>query len=128
LLDDLQRGKGRLTIKMTDMEAFRIGDNIAVTPGKVVYQNDLLQLIQYHPTTENVRCRPLLIILAWINKFYILDLRPDNSFIRWAVSQGHTVFVISWADPDEKVRKQNLYRLHGGGPPCRARCHRTGNR
>jgi polyhydroxyalkanoate synthase len=108
LLDDLQRGKGRLTVKMTDMEAFRIGDNIAVTPGKVVYQNDLLQLIQYHPTTENVRCRPLLIILASINKFYILDLRPDNSFIRWAVSQGHTVFVISWADPDERFASKTF--------------------
>jgi polyhydroxyalkanoate synthase len=101
LLDDLQRGKGRLTIKMTDMEAFRIGDNIAVTPGKVVYQNELLQLIQYHPTTENVRCRPLLIIPAWINKFYILDLRPNNSFILWAVSQGHTAFVISWVNHDK---------------------------
>ena len=82
LLDDLERGNGRLAIKMTDMEAFRIGENIAVTPGKVSYQNDLLQLIQYNPTTENVKRRPLLIIPAWINKFYILDLRPNNSFIR----------------------------------------------
>jgi len=82
LLDDLERGKGRLAIKLTDMEAFRIGENIAVTAGKVVYQNDLLQLIQYNPTTENVKRRPLLIIPAWINKFYILDLRPNNSFSR----------------------------------------------
>ncbi len=88
LLDDLERGKGRLAIKMTDMEAFRIGENIAVTPGKVVYQNDLMQLIQYEPTTEKVKRRPLLIIPPWINKFYILDLRPSNSFIRWAASQA----------------------------------------
>ena len=105
LLDDLERGKGRLAIKMTDMEAFRIGGNIGVTPGKVVYQNDLMQLIQYEPTTEKAKRRPLLIIPPWINKFYILDLRPGNSFIRWAVSQGQTVFVISWVNPDEHLTK-----------------------
>ena len=103
LLDDLERGKGRLAIKMTDMAAFCIGENIAVTPGKVVYQNDLLQLIQYEPTTATVKRRPLLIIPPWINKFYILDLRPANSFIRWAVGEGHTVFVISWVNPDERL-------------------------
>ena len=103
LLDDLERGKGRLAIKMTDMAAFRIGENIAVTPGKVVYQNDLLQLIQYEPTTATVKRRPLLIIPPWINKFYILDLRPANSFIRWAVGEGHSVFVISWVNPDERL-------------------------
>src|SRR5712692_4701772 len=88
LLADLKRVEGRLAIKMTDMQAFRIGENIAVSPGKVVYQNDLLQLIQYQPTTETVKRRPLMIIPPWINKFYILDLRPANSFIRWAVGQG----------------------------------------
>ena len=103
LLDDLERGKGRLAIKMTEMAAFRIGENIAVTPGKVVYQNDLLQLIQYEPTTATVKRRPLLIIPPWINKFYILDLRPANSFIRWAVGEGHSVFVISWVNPDERL-------------------------
>ena len=115
LLDDLERGKGRLAIRMTDMEAFRIGENIAVTPGKVVYQNDLLQLIQYEPTTEKVKRRPLLIIPPWINKFYILDLRPGNSFIRWAVSQGHTVFVISWVNPDEHLAGKTFsdYMLEG---------------
>ncbi len=115
LLDDLERGKGRLAIKMTDMEAFRIGKNIAVTPGKVVYQNDLMQLIQYDPTTVNAKRRPLLIIPPWINKFYILDLRPNNSFIRWAVSQGHTVFVISWVNPDERLAAKEFtdYMLEG---------------
>ena len=115
LLDDLERGKGHLAIKMTDMEAFRIGENIAVTPGKVVYQNDLMQLLQYEPTTEKVKRRPLLIIPPWINKFYILDLRPSNSFIRWAVSQGQTVFVISWVNPDEHLAAKSFtdYMLEG---------------
>ncbi len=103
LLADLERGRGRLKVKMTDMEAFRIGENIAVTPGKVVHQNSLRQLIQYTPTTKTALKRPLLIIPPWINKFYILDLRPRNSFINWAVAQGHTVFVVSWANPDESL-------------------------
>ena len=103
LLTDLEAGKGRLHIKMTDKDAFRIGENIAVTPGKVVYQNDLMQLIQYSPTTEKVLKRPLLVIPPWINKYYVLDLRPKNSFVRWATSQGHTVFIVSWVNPDEKL-------------------------
>ena len=103
LLGDLERGKGQLRIKMTDTDAFKVGENIGVSPGKVVYQNDLMQLIQYTPTTEKVLKRPLLIAPPWINKFYILDLRPRNSFVRWAVSQGHTVFVISWVNPDENL-------------------------
>ncbi len=116
LLDDLERGKGRLAIKMTDMAAFRLGENIAVTPGKVVYQNDLIQLIQYAPTTEAVKRRPLLIIPPWINKFYILDLRPANSFIRWAVGQGHTVFVISWVNPDERLAAKTFEDYMREGP------------
>jgi polyhydroxyalkanoate synthase len=108
LLADLERGKGRLRIRMTDMEAFRVGDNIAVTPGKVVYQNDLMQLIQYTPATDKVLKRPLLIIPPWINKFYILDLRPRNSFIRWAVAHGHTVFVVSWVNPDETLAEKGF--------------------
>ena len=103
LLDDLERGKGNLSIKMTDYDAFKVGENIAVTPGKVVYQNDLIQLLQYTPTTEQVFEKPLLIVPPWINKYYILDLRPKNSFIKWAVDQGHTVFVISWVNPDESL-------------------------
>jgi polyhydroxyalkanoate synthase len=115
LLDDLERGHGRLAIRMTDEAAFKIGENIAVTPGKVVFQNDLMQLIQYAPTTDKVKRRPLLIIPPWINKFYILDLRPSNSFIRWAVEQGHTVFVVSWANPDEKLAAKTFedYMLEG---------------
>jgi polyhydroxyalkanoate synthase len=116
LLDDLERGKGQLSISMTDMAAFRIGDNIATTPGKIVYQNDLIQLIQYAPTTETVRRRPLLIIPPWINKFYILDLRPTNSFIKWAVGQGHTVFVISWVNPDERLAAKSFADYMKEGP------------
>ncbi len=108
LLKDLERGKGRLMIKMTDLEKFKVGVNIAVTPGQVVYQNDLIQLIQYEPTTEKARRRPLLIIPPWINKFYILDLRPENSFIRWAVEQGHTVFVVSWVNPDARLAERTF--------------------
>jgi polyhydroxyalkanoate synthase len=116
LLDDLERGKGRLAIKMTDMAAFRIGENIAVTPGKVVFQNELLQLIQYEPATAMVKRRPLLIIPPWINKFYILDLRPANSFIRWAVGEGHTVFVISWVNPDERLAAKTFADYMREGP------------
>ncbi|MEO9192006.1 MAG: class I poly(R)-hydroxyalkanoic acid synthase [Acetobacteraceae bacterium] len=108
LLTDLEQGKGKLRIKMTDMDAFTLGENIAVSPGKVVYQNDLMQLIQYTPTTEKVLKRPLLIAPPWINKFYILDLRPKNSFVRWAVSQGHTVFMISWVNPDERLSEKGF--------------------
>jgi polyhydroxyalkanoate synthase subunit PhaC len=103
LLVDLKRGNGRLAITMTDTKAFRLGENIATTPGKIVYQNDLTQLIQYMPSTSEVRRRPLLIVPPWINKFYVLDLQPNNSFIKWAVDQGHTVFVISWVNPDAKL-------------------------
>jgi len=116
LLDDLERGKGRLAIKMTDMAAFRIGENIALTPGKVVYQNDLLQLIQYVPTTATVKRRPLLIMPPWINKFYILDLQPANSFIRWAVGEGHTVFVVSWVNPDERLATKTFADYMREGP------------
>ncbi len=115
LLADLERGNGRLAITMTDMKAFRLGENIATTPGKIVYQNELIQLIQYTPSTREVRRRPLLIVPPWINKFYVLDLQPKNSFIKWAVDQGHTVFVISWVNPDEKLAAKGFenYMLEG---------------
>ncbi len=115
LLVDLERGNGRLSITMTDMKAFRLGENIATTQGKIVYQNELMQLIQYGPSTQEVRRRPLLIVPPWINKFYVLDLQPKNSFIKWAVDQGHTVFVISWVNPDEKLAEKSFenYMLEG---------------
>jgi polyhydroxyalkanoate synthase len=104
LLEDLTRGNGeQVRLRMTDETAFQLGINIATTPGKVVYQNELMQLIQYYPANGSVFRRPLLIIPPWINKYYILDLREKNSFVKWAVEQGQTVFVISWVNPDEKL-------------------------
>ncbi len=108
LIEDLQRGNGELKISTTNYEAFKLGENIATTPGQVVFQNDLIQLIQYEPLTKNVYKRPLLVIPPWINKYYILDLRPDNSYIKWAVEQGHTVFVISWVNPDKKLAQKSF--------------------
>jgi polyhydroxyalkanoate synthase len=109
LLEDLSRGNGsQLRVRMTDNTAFKLGENIGATKGKVVFQNELMQLIQYDPLTAEVYKRPLLIIPPWINKFYILDLRDKNSFIRWAVEQGHTVFVISWVNPDERLSHKSF--------------------
>lgn len=101
LSEDIEAGHGKLKIRQTDSSKFEVGKNIAVTPGKVVAENDICQLLQYDPSTEKVLKRPLLIVPPWINKFYILDLNPEKSFIRWASEQGHTVFVISWVNPDE---------------------------
>ena len=115
LLEDLEEGNGQLKIKMTDSEAFELGKNIAVTPGSVVYRNDLIELIQYNPTTEQVYKRPLMIVPPWINKYYILDLREKNSFIKWAVGQGFTVFCISWVNPDAKLAEKSFedYMIEG---------------
>jgi polyhydroxyalkanoate synthase len=115
LLSDLEKGNGQLQISMTDQDAFEVGVNVATTPGKVVFQNDLMQLIQYTPTTGSVLKRPLLLVPPWINKFYILDLRAKNSFIKWCVDQGITVFVVSWVNPDEKLAAKQFedYMLEG---------------
>ncbi len=103
LLEDLERGRGQLQIKMTDLKAFKPGENIAVTPGKVIFQNELLQLIQYEPSTPTVYRRPFLFVSPWINKFYIMDMRPKNSMVKWMVDQGFTVFMTSWINPDERL-------------------------
>nr|WP_176787563.1 class I poly(R)-hydroxyalkanoic acid synthase [Roseospirillum parvum] len=116
LLEDLERGKGQLRIQMTDDTAFEVGVNVAATEGKVIYRNELMELIQYSPRTEKVFERPLLVIPPWINKFYIMDLRPKNSLVRWLLDQGHTVFMISWINPDEKLAGKRFEDYMQEGP------------
>jgi poly[(R)-3-hydroxyalkanoate] polymerase subunit PhaC len=115
LLADLERGRGRLQISMVHERAFEVGKNVATSPGKVIYQNDLMQLIQYAPSTAQVYKRPFLIVPPWINKFYILDLQPKNSFIKWCVDQGHTTFVVSWVNPRADLAHKDFedYMLEG---------------
>lgn len=108
LLEDLERGHGELAISTTSYETFKIGVNLATTKGKVIYQNDLMQLIQYEPATKNVHATPVLIVPPWINKYYILDLKPENSFIKWMVDQGFTVFTVSWVNPDAKLAQKRF--------------------
>jgi polyhydroxyalkanoate synthase len=103
LVEDIEAGHGTLRIRQSDPANLVVGVNMATTPGKVIYQNDLMQLIQYQPATETVLRTPLLIVPPWINKYYILDLRPEKSFIKWCVDQGITVFVISWVNPDKNL-------------------------
>ncbi len=102
LAEDIEAGKGNVRIRQVDARGFELGVNMANTPGKVIFRNELIELIQYAPTTPEVYKRPLLIFPPWINKFYILDLNPEKSFIRWAVAQGLTVFVVSWVNPDAR--------------------------
>ncbi|MBB4196642.1 class I poly(R)-hydroxyalkanoic acid synthase [Rhodoblastus sphagnicola] len=109
LAEDIEAGEGTLRIRQTSGENFKLGVNLATTPGKVVFRNELIELLQYAPTTEQVFKRPLLIVPPWINKFYILDLNPDKSFIRWAVSQGLTVFCISWVNPDARHADKDFF-------------------
>ena len=116
VLDDLERGDGKLRIKMTDSEQFGLGINVAASPGAVVFQNDLMQLLQFSPSTEQVHKRPLMIVPPWINKYYILDLREKNSFIKWAVDQGHTVFVLSWVNPGEQLANKSFDDYMVDGP------------
>jgi polyhydroxyalkanoate synthase len=107
LIADIERGQGELAIRQS-ADSFVIGENIATAPGKVVFRNKLIELLQFSPSTDEVYERPLLIFPPWINKFYILDLRPENSFIRWLVGQGYTVFVVSWANPDGKLAQMGF--------------------
>jgi polyhydroxyalkanoate synthase len=102
MAEDITAGHGNLRIRQSDAQKFKLGVNLATTPGKVIFRNELIELIEYAPTTPSVYKRPLLIVPPWINKFYVLDLNPEKSFIRWAVAQGLTVFVISWVNPDER--------------------------
>ena len=129
LLGDLEAGKGRLQVSMTDFEAFEVGRNVATSPGKVVFQNDLMQLIQYAPSTKQVYQRPLLIVPPWINKFYILDLQPKNSLIKWCVDQGYTVFVISWVNPRQDLAHKTFddYMLEGPLAALEAMERQTGS-
>ncbi|RKH07089.1 PHA/PHB synthase family protein [Corallococcus carmarthensis] len=128
LLADLARGQGQLAPRMTDPRTFRLGENLATTPGDVIHEERLFQLLQYRPTTPTVHRRPLLVVPPWINKFYILDLRPENSFVRWAVERGHTVFLVSWVNPDESHADVELedYLLHGLLPALDAVTRATG--
>jgi polyhydroxyalkanoate synthase len=115
LAEDIEAGHGSLRIRQSDPSNLAVGVNMATTPGKVIFQNELMQLIQYTPTTENVLRTPLLIVPPWINKFYILDLKPEKSYIKWCVDQGITVFVISWVNPDKELGKKTFadYMMQG---------------
>lgn len=115
LAEDIEAGKGELKLRQSDYSKFKIGENIAMSPGKVVARSLIAEIVQYEPLTETVLKRPLLICAPWINKFYILDLNPEKSFIRWAASQGHTVFVISWANPDKRHARMGWEDYIDGG-------------
>jgi polyhydroxyalkanoate synthase subunit PhaC len=116
LAEDIEAGRGTLRIRQSDPSNLVVGVNMATTPGKVIFQNDLMQLIQYTPATENVLRTPLLIVPPWINKFYILDLKPEKSFIKWCVDQGVTVFVISWVNPDKNLGGKTFEDYMKEGP------------
>ena len=116
LAEDIEAGRGRLKIRQSDAAMFEVGRNLAITPGKVIYQNELMQLIQYVPTSWTVLKRPILIVPPWINKYYILDLTPEKSFVKWCVDQGLTVFVISWVNPDAKLAGKGFADYVREGP------------
>ena len=116
LAEDIESGGGDLKIRQSDASMFAVGRNLATTPGKVIFQNELMQLIQYAPATATVLKRPLLIVPPWINKFYVLDLTPEKSFIKWCVDQGLTVFCISWVNPDAHLAKKGFDEYMREGP------------
>jgi polyhydroxyalkanoate synthase len=116
LAEDIEAGGGDLRIRQTDDRMFEVGRNLAVTPGKVIFENDLMQLIQYTPATETVLRRPIMIVPPWINKFYVLDLTPEKSFIRWCVEHGLTVFVVSWVNPDRHLARKTFEDYVHEGP------------
>ena len=116
LAEDIQAGGGDLRIRQSDSAKFEVGRNLAITPGKVVFENELMQLIQYAPSTPSVLKTPLLIVPPWINKFYVLDLTPEKSFIKWSVDQGVTVFVVSWVNPDMRLKDKDFEAYMREGP------------
>jgi polyhydroxyalkanoate synthase len=116
LAEDIENGGGDLKIRQSDASMFAVGRNLATTPGKVIFQNELMQLIQYAPATATVLKRPLLIVPPWINKFYVLDLSAEKSFIKWCVDQGVTVFCISWVNPDAHLAKKGFDDYLREGP------------
>ena len=130
LLRDIEAGDGELRIKMADTSAFEMGRNVATTKGKVIFQNEMMQLIQFLPTTKEQLKRPMLIVPPWINKYYIMDLRESNSWIKWCCDQGHTVFVISWVNPDAKLAKKSFdsYMEEGALTALDIVCEQTGEK
>jgi polyhydroxyalkanoate synthase subunit PhaC len=116
LAEDIAAGGGELRIRQSDPSKFEVGRNLALSPGKVIHQNELMQLIQYAPTTGKVLRRPLLIVPPWINKFYVLDLAPEKSFIKWCIDNGLTVFCVSWVNPDEHLAKKDFADYMRQGP------------
>lgn len=130
MLSDIDKGGGKLQISMTDDKAFNLGENVATTPGKVIFRNRMLELLQFSPSTDKTYTRPLLIIPPWINKYYVLDLQPKNSFIKWLVDRGHTVFVVSWVNPDASYRDTSFddYVIEGVGASLDAIERSTGQK
>ncbi|KZX70029.1 class I poly(R)-hydroxyalkanoic acid synthase [Vibrio sp. HI00D65] len=127
---DLEQSADILNIRMTDKNQFNLGENIASTPGKIVFQNEMFELIQYKPTTEQVYKRPTLIVPPFVNKYYIMDVNPETSYVKWLVSQGHTVFMISWVNPNAQMREVDFgnYVTQGVLPALDAIENATGER
>ncbi|MBV5299739.1 MAG: class I poly(R)-hydroxyalkanoic acid synthase, partial [Rhodoferax sp.] len=130
LLRDIEAGDGELRVKMADTSAFEMGRNVATAKGKVIFQNEMIQLIQFTPTTTEQYKRPLLIVPPWINKYYILDLRESNSWIKWTTDQGHNVFVISWVNPDARLAQKGFdaYLAEGALTAIDVVCEQTGEK